>query len=180
VGAEAVKDELCLANVTFRGATRKDDMHIFASLLLENRGLSGVERDLKCRLITHLAMWDDEAARDLAKCDLGRLLEPNLILKELADRRGWSDLSLSDLDEDRLWELGATEHFDGEMRRHSALYAIQAHDRKLERRIWTAEVEVLLPWIEIQRRKLLERFGSLVQRPFFRDQRRRIQRSSRS
>lgn len=159
-----IEDEVCLANITCRGTVRREDVQLYVRLLLEDRGLTGTERDLACRVISQLAMWDADAARALARVDLSSLLEPAPILKQIAGERGWMDLHDSDIDS--LWMIGAADEFDGEWRRHSALYAIADNDRELDRRIWTAEVEVLLPWIESQRRLLLERFGSTFPLPF--------------
>ena len=159
-----IPDEVCLVNMTCRGTVRRDDVQLYVSFLLEDRGLNGTQRDLACHLIAQLAMWDVDAARALARVDLSSLLEPAPMLKQIAGERGWMDLD--DKDNEWLWMVGAAEEFDGEWRRHSALYAISDKDRELDRRIWTAQVEVLLPWVENQRRLLLERFGPMFPVPF--------------
>jgi len=160
-----IDDEVCLANMTCRGTVWREDVQFYVSFLLEDRGLEGIQRDLACRLISQLAMWDVDAARTLARVDLSSLLEPAPILKQIAEERGWMDLHNND--RETLWIVGAAEEFDGEWKRHSALYAIDDSERELERRIWTAEVEVLLPWVEKQRRLLLEKFGSRLPMPFY-------------
>ena len=72
--------------------------------------MQGPERDLACRLISHLAMWDFDAARALACRSLSDLLEPAPILKHMAEERGWIDLH--DRDCESLWMVGAAEKFD--------------------------------------------------------------------
>jgi hypothetical protein len=160
----AIEDEVCLASITYQGTIRREDVQLYVSLLLDERRLGGVERDLTCRLISQLAMWDVDAVHHLARADLPRLLEPASILKEIAEERRWT--ALADADWESLWIVGAADKFDGEWKRHSALYAIGDSERELERRIWSAEVGVLFPWIEGQRRWLLEQFGSRLAMPF--------------
>lgn len=159
-----IEDEVCLMSVSCQGSVRREDVQLYVGLLLDERGLDGIERDLMCRLITHLAMWDVEAVRQLAHADLASLLEPMSMLKEIAEVRRWD--GLADADWETLWIAGAAEKFDGEWRKHSACLSMGDAERELARRIWSAQVEVLLPWIEARRRWLLEQFGSRIRLPF--------------
>jgi len=139
-------------------------MQLYVSLMLEGLGQAGVRRDLVCRLISGLALWDPEAARQLVRADLAMLLEPADLLKELLNGQEW--LEVDEGDWEALWRVGAADQVEGRWERHSALYAFRDKDRELERRLWSAEVEVLLPWVETQRRALLERYRSLLHVPF--------------
>jgi hypothetical protein len=49
---------------------------------------------------------------------------------------------------------------------HSSILVLDDRDREVDRRIWTAEIGVLFPFVEERRRDLLRTFGHLLQVPF--------------
>jgi hypothetical protein len=55
---------------------------------------------------------------------------------------------------------------DGVQKEHSALLAMRHDTRALQRRIWNAEVGVLLPFAEEQRQEILARFAGVLRGPF--------------
>ena len=54
------------------------------------------------------------------------------------------------------------EHINGRKEYHSAYLALYGDINVIKRRIWTAQVRVLLPFIEIQRQEILNRFDSYL------------------
>ena len=55
---------------------------------------------------------------------------------------------------------------DGIEKEHSALLALRHDARALQRRIWNAEVGVMLPFVEEQRQDILARFAGVLRVPF--------------
>jgi hypothetical protein len=55
---------------------------------------------------------------------------------------------------------------DGVEKEHSALLAIRHDTRALQRRIWSAEVGVMLPFVEERRQDILSRFAGVLRVPF--------------
>lgn len=109
------------------------------------------------RLATHLgsaiAGYDPEICQRLAEQDLDALLEPSLVLKEYAELRGWDASTPCDP-----W-LGTEGILNGKMIPHPAWeVATRVKDPEYLRRIWSAQVSVLLPEVEEQRCKFIGRY----------------------
>jgi len=56
--------------------------------------------------------------------------------------------------------------FEGRVQPHSAMLAIADGTNELNSRIWKAEVSVVLPHLEEQRREVLSRYGRMFRLPF--------------
>ncbi len=64
------------------------------------------------------------------------------------------------------WCLGLAEIIDGEEKTHSAALALCNQSDEIRRRIWSAEVGVLFPYVEEQRQRILRRLAGLLRVPF--------------
>jgi hypothetical protein len=100
-------------------------------------------------------------AIDLAHRNLPELLAPGPPLAECAADRGWTSQSLVSE-----WWQGTTAQFAGQPVEHSASLQIAGDTEEIEQRLWEAQVQVLLPFIERQRRLLVQRLNGLLQVPF--------------
>lgn len=156
------KEDICLSVHSWRGVVDPIDISLFTSILLRNSRTSAVERNLVSSISSHLALWDPEAARAFTQIPLEQLLEPQQTLREIADWRGWNRIIN---DKNRSWAEGMSEEFEGRTRVHSALLNGNSK-RKITRRIWSGQVAVLLPYIEQQRREVLETIGHKLRLPF--------------
>jgi hypothetical protein len=139
-------------------------MLVFTAVLLEGKPMPDLLKRVVIALIAHVALWDPLVSEYLARENLETIFAPTPLLQEIAKERGWDGgeegLSLSG------WPRGMQDMVDGTAKEHSALLAMRHDTRALQRRIWNAEVGVLLPFVEEQRQDILARFAGVLRVPF--------------
>jgi hypothetical protein len=96
---------------------------------------------------------------------LERILDPGPSLRELALQRNWPRTQESD-GLVNCWHLGMIDNIDRKSVVHSAALAHNDPTSEIARRVWSAEIGVLLPLIEEKRRGFLERYGKVLRVPF--------------
>jgi hypothetical protein len=132
------------------------DILLFTAQVMEGRGLTPLQQRTAVAIIAALAQWDPEVSVTLADLDLERLDSPVSVLSELATQRGWDPNE--PLTEIERWQRGMCDLVEGRAVEHAALLAVRGDERALNRRIWSGQVGVVLPWIEECRRNLLDRY----------------------
>ena len=157
------KEDICLSVHSWRGVVDQIDISLFTSILIRNFRTSVVERSLISSIASHLALWDPETAMVFTQIPIEQLLEPQKTLIKIANWRGWTQIIN---DKDRSWAEGMSEEYEGRTRIHSAILLNDGPKREITRRIWSGQVAVLLPYIEQQRRDVLERIGHKLRLPF--------------
>lgn len=118
------------------------DLLLFASERLRQRSGDTLLRSLLANIVARVASWDfDTAAALLAESDR-TILNPIEFLRAIANDKGWT------ADTPRDWQLG-TESRSGVA--HAARAALDNPPSEVNRRLWSAQLSVLLPWIEYRR-----------------------------
>ena len=139
-------------------------MFVFTAVLLEGKPMPELLKRVVIALIAHVALWDPLVSEYLACEKLQTIFAPTPLLQEIAKERGWNEgdegLSRSG------WHRGMQNMVDGTQQEHAALLAMRHDTRALQRRIWNAEVGVLLPFVEEQRQDILARFAGVLRVPF--------------
>jgi hypothetical protein len=118
--------------------------------------LNSIERHLAVSVIAGIALWDPHVTEQLVVEPLHVILDPWRILRDIAQERSWEG-SLS-------WAIGNSAKFGDTELTHSA--ALGAESTELSRRIWSAEVGVILPRIEELRQKFLTRYSTRFRMPY--------------
>lgn len=157
-------EDVCLACHMWRGVVDSLDMILYCSNLLRDRNLPIVRKRVLIAVVAGLALWDPAVAEELASAEIDAILEPRPILNDIGCRRGWSPEVT--LDGKEGWCLGLTDTIDGEEKLHSAAISLRDSSDEIRRRIWSAEVGVLFPYVEEQRQAILRRLGGLLRVPF--------------
>ena len=121
------------------------DLAFLANDRLRARGVVETLRKLLVMTIAQVAAWDCAVAERLAQARTEEILDPLEFLKSDARTRGWTRETPPSV------TLG-TESYLGVA--HAALAAIREPD-EIRRRIWSAQVSVLLPVIEMRRREII-------------------------
>jgi hypothetical protein len=159
----APRNDARLSIRTWRDTLDPYDMLLFAARMFGERGdLTSLERQLATSVTAALAQWDPRVVEILAREPLPVIMDPLGPLRALADERGWGDLARADC----CWPHGTKGCVDGQDRIHSAVLATCNETRELNRRIWAAEVAVLLPVVEERRVEILDEFGPQFVVPF--------------
>lgn len=140
----------------------ESDAYVLAAAMLRGRQLPPKRRALTIATVARLAIWDLELAEALTDIAIAQLVRPNEFLIEWAQKRGWGAESQPS------WEDGSTQLVDGIPTLHSALLAV-ADTEVLDRRVWSAQAGLYLPWIEQRRIELLQKLRGLIQFPVITD-----------
>ena len=121
------------------------DLLFLASERLRGRGINGAMRLLLATLVARVAAWDCGVAERMAMASVEDIIAPCELLRAVAREREWTEETPVS------WELG-TESGTGVM--HAALAAVR-EPREIGRRVWRAQVSVLLPVIESRRQDIV-------------------------
>lgn len=145
--------DVCLVEHRWYGFVRSVDMLVYCTGLLQETETKLHSR-LSVSIAVHLALWDPLLATRLLEADLAMLLQPEELLRNLAQERGWAH---STLQRERYWCLGAADRIDGDERVHSAALAVLNNHHEIKHRLWKAEMTVLYPMIEERRMAMINR-----------------------
>ena len=138
-------------------AARETDLATWAEdhLTAANHTLPRLQRRLLRTTLVELAQWDAGTIADLARETPETILEPHGWLRRHAAARGWtSETPATDA-------CSTAGMMEGDRSIHLALQLLRAPEEataELERRLWHAQVPVLLPWVEDRRVEFLSQF----------------------
>ena len=144
------------------------DLLLFASERLRQRDEEPLMQVLLASTVASVAAWDFETA-DMLVSEEGRtILNPCERLRGFAHERNWTADTPND------WRLGTTSRSGIA---HPALAALENPPTELHRRLWSAQLSVLFPWIEERRqetvaenlaeiRRQMQSFGDDKRDPF--------------
>jgi hypothetical protein len=158
-----------LASHAWDGAVSRFDMLLFAAHLFQAlplpraQPLPKLHKQLAVAVTAELSLWDPAVAVRLAGQEVAQILAPVGVLAQLARERKWGPGTQPTR------QAGTQGEIDGEVKTHSALLAVggeRAGLRELERRIWSAEVGVMLPYVEARRQELIQRLGRVLEGDF--------------
>jgi hypothetical protein len=155
-------DDICISVRRWAGSVDSLDMTMYTSTLLRGNRIRSVQRRLAISLIAGTALWDPSASERLAQESMDVLMNPRPILIDIARERGWEP----NVNPTAGWHRGMSDCFEGRVQPHSAMLAIADGTNELNSRIWKAEVSVVLPYLEEQRREVLSQYGQLLRLPF--------------
>jgi hypothetical protein len=118
-----------------------------------------LQRQVAISVVASIALFDPEVVDRLADEHLSRIFAPSPILNTMAKERGWypAELRRGEL----FWQLGQIDTINGRQLVHSAVWAALAQHANVDHRVWIGQVGVLLPFVEEQRRELLQEIRTL-------------------
>jgi hypothetical protein len=155
------REDACLTVRRAEGISGTMDMLLYVAQFVDSTRFSG---ELRASVVAHIALWDPELAKGLARLPVGRILEPEEFLYEFAREREWVDQEYAT--GGLSWEKGTLGMIDGRVLAHSAVLHSEDGRRELQRRIWRGQVAVLFPYIEEQRHIILDRCAEWLRVPF--------------
>jgi hypothetical protein len=154
-------EDVFLRQFTWNACIDYFDILLYAAEKTIGHSDSELQRKLRCSLISHLALWDATMVEILADLSLRKLHQPQDIFLDICKQRGWENEEISSFQ----WEYGLINRFRNESEAiHSAV--LVAHDDwELNDRIWRAQIGVVFPFIEGQRRNFIKRYGNRLKIP---------------
>lgn len=158
-----IVDDICLSHHRWHGVVDSLDMLLFTSSLFQCRQMPILQKRLAIAVVTSLALWDPVVSERLGNEDIERILHPLPLLQEIAKERRWPPEKLAP--SSRLWHKGIAETIDGNRKIHSAALAWDDSAREIAQRIWSAEVGVMLPFVEEKRQEILAQFAGILRVP---------------
>jgi hypothetical protein len=157
-------ENVCLSHHPWRGVVNRLDMLLFTSNLFQDRRMPAFQKRVVTSVVANLALWDPAVAERFTSEDLEHILHPVSILQEIARERGWHPIAgkLPPC----LWSRGMVDLMEGEESVHSAALALADIQGTIRRRIWSAEVGVMLPFVEERRQEILAHLAGVLRVPF--------------
>ena len=140
--AEPPQGDVALNVRTWDGVRDDVDLLLLASERLEERSGERLRRALLATTIARVAVWDFDTAEALVAQGDRTIMDPTKFLRGMARDKGWTADTPLD------WGLGTASR-SGLV--HAARAALDDPPVEVERRIWSAQLSVLLPWIETRR-----------------------------
>ena len=136
---EPPRSDVALVNRDWDGVLDEVDLLLFASERLRNLASSSLSRELLATSVSRVACWDFDTAVLLLDQGEQAILDPRETLRQFARAKGWTTDTPLD------WKLGTVSQAGVT---HAARAAIETPPREIERRMWSAQVAVLMPRIE--------------------------------
>jgi hypothetical protein len=158
------EEDVCLAHHSWRGCVDLLDRFVFTAPLLQGKQMPDLQKRIVISILAHLALWDPSVSEYLARESLDTVCSPLPLLQEIAKERGWHRENEALLAPP--WHAGMLDVVDGVERVHSAVLATHGANSAIQRRIWSAEVGVMLPFVEERRQDILARFAGVLRVPF--------------
>jgi hypothetical protein len=149
-------NEVRLGVHKYDGCANALDALLYASLTFSQEHLNSIERDISVSVIAGIALWDPHVTERLVVEPLRVILDPSSVLRDIAQERGWEGAPS--------WASGSFAKFGDTELAHSA--ALEPESPEITRRIWSAEVGVVLPRIEELRQQFLARYYTSFQMPY--------------
>ncbi len=137
------------------------DVLLYVTNALRERGTLDHQSKLVARIIGRLALWDLALADTLLEQRPAALFHPAEIVRLTSTVAEYApQLQMN-------WESGGLQQFDGVELAHPFL-VLAGGDRsgQLAMRIWAAQAAEILPALELHRRELAHRMGTMVSVPF--------------
>lgn len=156
---DTLEGKICIKTMDWNDCIDNIDMVVFVSNIIRNRKLSQFQREIRIAVISSIALWDTEIAEELAVRELREILNPVRILKHIAEKRKWNGGKST-------WAGGSETLFKGRAAINSAFLASIDDERILRKRIWQPLAQVLLPFIEEQRSRIVSLVESELTTPF--------------
>ena len=155
--------DICLSHHCWRGVVEPLDMLLYASHFLRPLRQMHLLKEIAIHTLARIAGSDPHIAERFAHEPLERLLEPLPTLQQIARERGWPHTSATDW---LAWENGSLDNLAGHPLTHAAALAVTEGVPELTQRLWSAQVSVLFPWLETQRRQFIRQLWDCLSVPF--------------
>ena len=139
-------EDVALITCRWDGVPDELDLMLFANEHLRQRSISSSLRVLLSTVVARIVSWDFDSALHLLGENEQSILAPTEVLRSIAIDKGWSR------ETPMTWELGTTSQSGIA---HPARAALEDPPREIERRLWSAQASVLLPWIETLRHDIV-------------------------
>lgn len=155
--------ETYLRTHVYEGYARPHDCYMYAWVLLGAEEKQAWRTELKMALCAQLAQWDPRLCKILSGQNIETILCRSTSAKAIPAKQDLGDPA----DPDVGWAKGIVQRCDGNIIYHSGWVARDAASQEFERRIWTAQVQVVFPLIEQVRRQTIERYADRIQFPVY-------------
>jgi hypothetical protein len=140
---DATPEDVASTSLSWDDALSKADLVSFSHALLARRKLPGVLGRVLVHTLAEICLTDIELMQAMCGEALDEMALPYQSLRVWAQDRGFD-------------QAPPRVYMDGELLDHAAWLAWTNDREGLRRRIWAAQVRVLLPWVEEQRMRLLD------------------------
>ena len=147
--ADPPQQDVTLTTHDWRDVVDEMDLLFLAYERLGHRDMSPTMHSLLATTVARVAAWDLEIAERLLDEERNVILDPVSMLRSVAHENGWT------ADMPSGWGVGTAS---GSGSRHAVLAALDDPPREVRRRVWSAQVSVLLPAIHRLRIEIIQKY----------------------
>ena len=144
--------EVGVVDMTWDGNVDNVDLLLLANEKLRERNPDPLLRSLLANTVARVAAWDYDTAANLLVENDQTIMDPTEMLRASANEKGWTTDTPHD------WRLGTASRTGVA---HPARAALEDPPTEIEHRLWSAQLAVLLPWIEERRHDVVS--GNIYQ-----------------
>lgn len=151
----------CLTVIKYQDRISDLDLELFFTHNLNYNSPPTLISKLICSILTQLGNDEESFCRFLLAQSESNVFKPIEILKQYAKLKGWEKYKFKAIenlktDEESLYlSAGILYLRDKRLTYHSAFLGLYDKTTELDRRIWTGQVKILFPFVEIIRQQLL-------------------------
>ena len=145
--ADPPERDVTLTTHDWCGVVDEMDLLFLAYERLGERNLVRTMRSLLATTVAYVTAWDLEIAERLLDEEHDVILDPICMLRSVARDKGWT------VDTPVRWDFGTASENGS---RHAALASLDDPPREIRRRVWSAQVSVLLPVIDAWRLEIIQ------------------------
>jgi hypothetical protein len=164
VGLAPPQSDVALTIFKWQGVVQPLDTLIYTSSCFRSVNLPPIRRQLAIAITSAVALWDPIFSLRLANETEMEIYNPVTVAGELAAIRGWEECEGADVCEQ--WCLGALNEYKSRPQYHTAWLITTGDRREIDKRIWSAQAAVLLPYVEERRQALLRELSAVLKVPF--------------
>lgn len=158
------REELLLKCRLYNGVADPWDMMIYSYYLMKGREIEPQKKQLLATLCTELSLWDHHLCEFLVKQSVENLLRPYSLLSEYAGELGWGKKDQEPEIEEK-WREGICLEFCRANEKHSSFLSLNGDLAQIDHRLWKAQISVVYPHLERQRRSILKKYSYLLSVP---------------
>jgi hypothetical protein len=140
--------------IVWRGRVSPLDMRMLVGTLRGHSGRETLVEKIAAETVVRLAMWDPEIAAGFSALEARHLVDAEAMVQAAAGNGS---------DDAPCWENGLADLWDGRPTVHLAGCRDVAGAREIRRRVWAAQAEHVLPFVDDVRAYFAERYRPLLQ-----------------
>lgn len=167
------KPDICLSVKIYLKIIQDVDLELFYNAMIDDLNWKNeLLKKTYISILNQISNDDFQFSKHLLNQSQEKIFDPFEIMVEYAQSKNWGSYGYKDLKDLKNEELdffymkGIINFRNNQPSYHSAFLALHNRRSDIEQRIWTAQVKVLFPFVEIYRHRLLKKLNGVLTFPY--------------